>query len=147
MKLEVGMNVRTIEGEIFKIQGLKDELIYVLNTECHFYKSLYGGDYCFRFPNENNHYTITKASHNIIDLIEEKDLLEIEYFSLRYEKRVTRLFEVTYKEERFINLDNAKCQFMLIDNDWTDNDKELKPVIKSIVTKEMFSSISYEVSK
>ena len=88
---------------------------------------------------------IVKASHNIIDLIEEKDLLEIEYFSLRYEKRVTRLFEVTYKEGRFINLDNAKCQFMLIDNDWTDNDKELEPIIKSIVTKEMFSSMEYRL--
>ena len=85
------------------------------------------------------------ASHNIIDLIEEKDLLEIEYFSLRYEKRVTRLFEVTYKEGRFINLDNAKCQFMLIDNDWTDNDKELEPIIKSIVTKEQFESMAYKV--
>ena len=88
---------------------------------------------------------IIKASHNIIDLIEEKDLLEIEYFSLRYEKRVTRLFEVTYKEGRFINLDNAKCQFMLIDNDWTDNDKELEPIIKSIVTKEMYSSVKYRL--
>ena len=88
---------------------------------------------------------ISKASHNIIDLIEEKDLLEIEYFSLRYEKRVTRLFEVTYKEGRFINLDNAKCQFMLIDNDWTDNDKELEPIIKSIVTKESMESVTYYV--
>lgn len=88
---------------------------------------------------------IINASHNIIDLIEEKDLLEIEYFSLRYEKRVTRLFEVTYKEERFINLGNAKCQFMLIDNDWTDYGKELEPIIKSIVTKEQFSSMEYRL--
>ena len=90
---------------------------------------------------------IIKASHNIIDLIEEKDLLEIEYFSLRYEKRVTRLFEVTYKEGRFINLDNAKCQFMLIDNDWTDNDKELDPIIKSIVTHEQMEEMAYKVEE
>ena len=90
---------------------------------------------------------IIKASHNIIDLIEEKDLLEIEYFSLRYKKRVTRLFEVTYKEGRFINLDNAKCQFMLIDNDWTDNDKELEPIIKSIVTHEQMEQMAYKVGE
>ena len=34
---------------------------------------------------------------------------------------------------------------MLIDNDWTDNDKELEPIIKSIVTKEMFSSMEYRL--
>lgn len=88
---------------------------------------------------------ILKASHNIIELIEEKDLVEIEYFSLRYEERVTRLFEVTFKKAGHINLDNAKCQFMLLNNDWSDNDKDFEPIIKSIVTKEQFESMSYKL--
>ena len=137
MKLEVGMYVR-LENDV--------EDIVIINKIANVFETTIltendGSNYQGEYTKEN----VIKASYNIIDLIEEKDLLEIEYFSLRYEKRVTRLFEVTYKEGRFINLDNAKCQFMLIDNDWTDNDKELEPIIKSIVTKEQFSSMEYRL--
>ena len=131
MKLEVGMYVRTKDGTI--------ERIIELGYQDKEYVS---------FSKDNEYLTYKdkiKASHNIIDLIEEKDLLEIEYFSLRYEKRVTRLFEVTFKDESYTNLDNAKCKFMLIDNDWSNSDKELEPIIKSIVTKEQFESMSYKL--
>ena len=149
MKLEPNMYVRTKNGNIRKIVELTntkfiDEPDYYVDKvlidieQNEIEDTIYMEKWLF---NED----IVKSSLNIIDLIEEKDLLEIEYFSLRYEKRVTRLFEVTYKEGRFINLDNAKCQFMLIDNDWTDNDKELEPIIKSIVTKEMYSSVEYRL--
>ena len=135
--LNVGMYVRLVNDveDIVVINKIANVFETTILTEND--GSIYQGEY----TKEN----VIKASYNIIDLIEEKDLLEIEYFSLRYEKRVTRLFEVTYKEGRFINLDNAKCQFMLIDNDWTDNDKELEPIIKSIVTKEMYSSVEYRL--
>ena len=136
-KLEPNMYVRLVNDveDIVVINKIANVFETTILTEND--GSIYQGEY----TKEN----VIKASYNIIDLIEEKDLLEIEYFSLRYEKRVTRLFEVTYKEGRFINLDNAKCQFMLIDNDWTDNDKELEPIIKSIVTKEMYSSVKYRL--
>ena len=136
-KLEPNMYVRLVNDveDIVVINKIANVFETTILTEND--GSIYQGEY----TKEN----VVKASYNIIDLIEEKDLLEIEYFSLRYEKRVTRLFEVTYKEGRFINLDNAKCQFMLIDNDWTDNDKELEPIIKSIVTKEQFSSMEYRL--
>ena len=137
MKLEPNMYVRLVNDveDIVVINKIANVFETTILTEND--GSIYQGEY----TKEN----VVKASYNIIDLIEEKDLLEIEYFSLRYEKRVTRLFEVTYKEGRFINLGNAKCQFMLIDNDWTDNDKELEPIIKSIVTKEQFSSMEYRL--
>ena len=128
MKLEVGMYVR-YNGQIMKIT----ELGYNDETFMSNRNGWFSTDGC-------------KASHNIIDLIEEKDLLEIEYFSLRYEKRVTRLFEVTFKDGSYTNLDNGKCKFMLIDNDWSNSDKELEPIIKSIVTKEQFESMSYKVN-
>ena len=131
MKLEVGMYARTKGGFIDKIISFK-------STISNDYVELEDEYYA-------NKKDILKASHNIIDLIEEKDLLEIEYFSLRYEKRVTRLFEVTFKDGEYINLGNAKCQFMLIDNDWSNGDKELKPIIKSIVTKEQFEAMKYEI--
>ena len=132
-KLEPNMYVRTKRGTFDRFMTSKK------------IKSLTWYTFEDRGSITNPENYIIKASHNIIDLIEEKDLLEIEYFSLRYEKRVTRLFEVAYKEGRFINLVNAKCQFMLIDNDWTDDDKELEPIIKSIVTKEMYSSVKYRL--
>lgn len=125
MKLEVGMYVRSFEGNIFKIQGLKDELIYVSNTECHFYKSLYGGDYCFRFPNENNHYTIIKASHNIIDLIEPKDIV--------------------------VGIDGHKFEVYAVGSDcvYINGLEEFiyEHEIKSIITKEQFESMSYKVGE
>ena len=145
MKLEPNMYVRTKYGYIARLNKINKTDRY---TEYEFDNKIgYDYDGFFHSIVEDciDDIEIIKTSHNIIDLIEEKDLLEIEYFSLRYEKRVTRLFEVTYKEGRFINLDNAKCQFMLIDNDWTDNDKELEPIIKSIVTKEMYSSVEYRL--
>lgn len=88
---------------------------------------------------------VLKSSPNIIDLIGENDLITIEFYSLRYSERVTRLFEVTYKDDEYIVLDNAKCSFMLKNNDFNRKDKQLEPIIKSIVTKEQFESMKYEV--
>lgn len=139
MKLEVGMYVRykpLLSSKYVKINKIKEieekeNCLHILLED----KDLITEKY------------LIKASYKIIDLIEEKDLLEIEYFSLRYEERVTRLFEVIYKEGRFINLGNEKCQFMLIDNDWTDKDKELEPIIKSIVTHEQMEQMAYKVGE
>lgn len=139
MKLEVGMYVRykpLLSSKYVKINKIKEieekeNCLHILLED----KDLITEKY------------LIKASYKIIDLIEEKDLLEIEYFSLRYEERVTRLFEVIYKEGRFINLGNKKCQFMLIDNDWTDKDKELEPIIKSIVTHEQMEQMAYKVGE
>ena len=89
--------------------------------------------------------TILTSSPYIIDLIEVGDLIRIEYYSLRYEERVTRLFEVTFKDKKYINLNNSKCDFMLIDGDFNKSDKELEPIIKSIVTKEQIENQEYEV--
>ena len=134
MELEIGMYVRLKNG-IYKIN-------YFINN-VYTQKFTYIDNKGVSNILEKNE--VAKASHNIIDLIEVGDLVRIEYYAERYKKRVTRLFEVTYKGGKFINLDNAKCQFMLIDNDWTDNDKELEPIIKSIVTKEMFESMEHKV--
>ena len=88
-----------------------------------------------------------KSSPNIIDLFDEHDLVVIEYYSLRYNERVTRLFEVTFKDNEYINLSNAKCEFMLVNGEFNKGDKELNPIIKSIVTKEQFESMEYKVGE
>lgn len=85
------------------------------------------------------------ASHDITDLIEDRDFVEIEFYSLRYEKRVIRIFEVGYKDEEYINFENMHCDLQMINGEWSNSDKELEPAIKSIVTKEQFESMKYEV--
>ena len=120
MKLEVGMYVRTKKGKIYKF-----------DTDNSMAK------------NGAKKYMVN-CSYNIIDLIEDKDLLEIEYYSERYEKRVTRLFEVS-KYNQYLTFSNAKCEFLLSCGEFAKEDKELKPIIKSIVTKEQFESMQYKV--
>lgn len=125
MKLEPNMYVRTFEGKIFKIQDLKDDFIYVLNTECYFCKSLYGGDYCFSFPNENDYYTITKASHSIIDLVECGDFVNSR-----------KVYKVGYnfQDDYVLKMSESNYENFIYPNE-----------IKSIVTKEMFSSMEYRL--
>lgn len=90
---------------------------------------------------------ILKASKNIIGLIKEKDLVKIEYYSLRYEKRVTRLFEVDYIDKDYLIFKNAYCTFQLKNNEWSKSDKQLEPIIKEFLTKEQFENMSYKVGE
>ena len=90
-------------------------------------------------------YIIGESSENIIDLLEENDLLSIEYYSPRYEERVTRLFEVDFKYDESIVLTNSHCTFNLTNGEYSELDKKLNPIIKSVVTKEQFNSVKYEV--
>lgn len=144
--MKVGDYVRTKQG-IEKIKVVEEN--FMGDENCIFYATnnkewngAYNGKYN-GFTNRNR--TIIKSSPNIIDLIEENDLITIEYYSLRYSERVTRLFEVTYKDDEYIVLDNAKCSFMLKNNDFNRKDKQLEPIIKSIVTKEQFESMEYKL--
>lgn len=106
--------------------------------------------YCV-YDLDNNEVTVDdyviKSNPNIIDLFEEHDLVVIEYYSLRYNERVTRLFEVDYKDKEFMTLKNAYCDFMLRNNKFNDEDKKLKPIIKSILTHEQFESMEYKVGE
>lgn len=132
MELKEGMYVRDIHGQIDKIIGFKGALI-------EFEKDLMGG-----YIDSND---FTKASFDILDLIEEGDLLEIEYFSLRYEERVTKLFEVTYLDKRNIVFENSVHYFILRNKEFSKKDKGLKPIIKRIITKEQLDSVAYKIGE
>ena len=142
MKLEVGMYAR-LHGKIGQITHI------CMCEQCKlrgFYEPVvdFGhgdSDYISVYWKDD-----LKASYNIIDLIEEEDLIKIEYYSERYEKRVTRLFEVS-KYNQYLTFSNAKCEFFLSCGEFTKEDKELRPIIKSIVTKEQFESMSYKVGE
>lgn len=146
--INVGDYVRTKQG-IEKIKVVEEN--FVGDENCIFYATdnkewngAYNGKYN-GFTNRNR--TIIKSSPNIIDLLEEQDLVKIEFYSPRYEERVTRLFEVTFKDEQYINLDNAKCQFMLTNGNWSWRDKKLNPVIKSVITREQIEKVEYRIGE
>ena len=123
MKLEVGMYVRTKDGTIDRI--VEDE-----NGVCSCPSS--NAICCEKHILAT--FIITKASHNIIDLIEEGDYVNGH-----------QVYEV----------DRECCRITLNGGSYGDEFRltYLRPAlgenmgIKSIVTKEQFSSISYEVSK
>ena len=152
-ELKVGMYVRTHNGFISKIIEIKREPIS--GNEIILIKGNYKGNKDEEYGYVRDYYKkgtsfvyrgeIKEVSENIIDLIEEDDLLSIEYYSPRYEERVTRLFEVDYRHNEYLRLKNAYCDFMLVNNEFRETDRSLNPIIKSVVTKEQFNSVKYEV--
>lgn len=113
MELKVGMYVRTKHNGIKQINALYSQAIFT--------------DTFIRIENEQ----IIKASHNIIDLIEEGDyvngykITEIQEVNEYYPKR---LLFVSFPDKSILDVFN------------NDN-------IKSIVTKEQFESMSYKVGE
>lgn len=85
-----------------------------------------------------------KCCDNIIDLLEIGDLVTIEYYSLRENKRVSRLFLVEYiwGDRHLFSLTNAHMTFAIRDNEFCEDD--LSPVIKSIITKEKIENNKYD---
>lgn len=130
MKLEVGMHVRTEYGEIFKITNIRK------------YKTK-KDEYCFdkildrhedRACNDNLLYEdeldeITKASYNIIDLIEEGD----------------------YVNGAYVEKDNlGNLGYTFIDGDgypYFSLIGKISNKPKSIVTKEQFEKMEYRVDE
>lgn len=101
MKLEVGMYVRTKDGRIDKIEDIRNDFIYIENSDYGYRKDYF------------------KASHNIIDLIEEGD-----YVNGWKVQELDELWEYDI---------DGTCE---------------QPInIKSIVTKEQFESMSYKVGE
>jgi hypothetical protein len=125
MKLEDGMYVRTKDGIILKIDSTED--IYTTDN-------IFIG-MCI-YDNEGhfvNDVEITKASHNIIDLIEEGDY--VNEFLVREVKKVPN--EAIGK---VVVTDSSNCDC------WEGAPIDYRSEeIKSIVTKEQFEAIKYEL--
>lgn len=124
MKLEIGMYVRTKYGIAKYIEDLVTrETIYRLIDKEIVYDNVENWEDCL-LDNE-----ISKASHNIIDLIEVGDYVN-----------GYPIYEILeYK-------DNTRAIVIADDNKsiiW----QESSQYIKSIVTKEQFESMSYKVER
>ena len=128
MKLEVGMYVRTDKGNICKIIDYHNDITdyFYACYETDLKESL-SKNYLI----EEN---ILKASHNIIDLIEVGDIIK---------------FDITdtdnYAEIQGYNCLEISCEEEL--NGVKEMIEMESAKLLSIVTKEQFKSISYEVSK
>lgn len=136
MKLEVGMYIiskdRTDIGVV-----LKDEKNDIWNV-----KTKENIQFLGMFWNRKT------ASHNIIDLIENEDIVEIEYRAPKYKGRITRPFIVNRCIDSFITFENLHCiWYMRFENGkWTwQRSKGFNPKIKSIVTKEQFESMECNI--
>ena len=116
MKLEVGMYVRTETGQIGKITNFDGSMARVDTDKFITYKN---------FNSE-----ITKASFNIIDLIEYDDILKIIYEDKEYICKVVNAGGI-----RGVQLTSTLSVGLGI----------VEAGIKSIVTKEQFESMSYKV--
>ena len=129
MKLEKNMYVRTKDGYIDKIIDTTEEW-YELDgdEEEKLYKIYKLNKYYYdeEFDEETKWFLerfFVKASHNIIDLIEVEDYVNGN--------------EVVEKGYNIV----------MVTNRWGNRLTYTNEDIKSIVTKEQFKSISYEVSK
>lgn len=135
MELNVGEFIRTKKGNIGKV-------VYISNIANR--KS-----YAIEW-NKTKTYFISqikdiKHSKNIIDLIEDEDIVILEYKTPRYQERITRKFEIS-KIEEYINFENKHCSFWCKVGDKKIVDNICKNIkIKAIVTKEQFKNVMYEV--
>lgn len=140
MKLDIkkDMYIRTKDGII-------DKVIFDYNGHCA------GRNCdCNHISCVQNYYeedAVIKASFDIIDLLEEWDLVEIEYYSSQSKERVTRLFEVDYKYGKSLNLMNSHFQFLILDGKFSKKSEEFEPVIRMVTTKEQIEQISYRVGE
>ena len=117
MKLEVGMYVRTLDGEIIKVNS------YNPQENNPLWETLNGQ---VRMKGQ-----ISKASNNIIELIEVGDYVN-----------GSLIIEIRDKTDdnirRVVTERSAMYSIAIRENELTDN-------LKSIVTKEQFESIKYSL--
>lgn len=123
MELKEGMYVRTKEGLIDKV--IIDYKGCCNSPNCN----------CKHVSCEHNYYdeeNIIKASDNIIDLIYMGDIIETP----------KGVFQVGYIENNVIYTDDSKVIACLRKDEHLCFENN---IIKSIVTKEQFASVKYEV--
>lgn len=136
--MQIGDYVRTKSGYIAKIININDfrepSMKYVLEQPS------WNDDVLFIGEN-----AIIKSSPNIFDVLALGDFVKIEYYSHRYEERVERIFEIDFDEMNSICFINGHCHLDVFNGEWANGDKELNPIIKSIVTKEQFKCMEYKV--
>ena len=128
MKLKVGMYVRTNDGYINKIKKVNQFNVLVYGRD------LFGEE--LNIPNNE----ITKASYNIIDILEVGDYLN--GFKVSKIERYDTNTIIKIGNSTFNVLEGEKIYTPSYDN---NNGYEKIEKLKSIVTKEQFEQMTYKV--
>ena len=115
MYVRINNDIRTICIGIGKIKKIVSEVVYV--------------DMRNDLPISFEINKIANASHNIVDLIECGDIIEVQEFKGKYEVKQYGLELSIVKDEYIYNLNSLHCKLN----------------IKTIVTKQQFESMQYEV--
>ena len=128
MKLEVGMYIRTKEGGIAKIEEIKPDDIHK-TVWCYLDRAV--DLKCFYIKKE----TVSKASNNIIDLIEVGDILEInnEKYEVIYDESYEKL-GILIPSRKELSIRHSALEYVF------------KKYKVSIVTKEQFESTQYKIN-
>ena len=102
-----------------------------------------------KYTRTNNGDLITthESTSNILDVLKVGDLVRIEYYAARYNKRVTRLFEVESitDDGYYIELENAHMHLLVCDGKFLD--KGIDPIFKSIIPIEKLVSIEQDLTQ
>lgn len=131
MELEVGMYVRTKRGikQLYKIDNNKTKYKYLYKLKKQ------DGDGCIDCGVLSDE-DILKASNNIIDLIEVGDYVN-----------GSKLLSIDYAEDRDGNCDKLHFYYSFENDEKDVNEYYEELNIKSIVTKEQFSSMEYRLGE
>ena len=123
MKLEVGMYVRTKWGRIGKIIDISKSFD-VTNIDNPISLNRYEVDTNYNFEDEPDGYfkeDIIKASHNIGEILEAGDFLDSHY------------------------IERIEGTTIFLTDGWFIDFDDVEELVTSIVTKEQFERMSYEV--
>lgn len=140
MEICINDYIRTKNGIIAKVTYV-DGLM--LDTDMEVFDI--GNTMMMEIPTEFVEEYVVKHSKNIIDLVEEDDIVILEYYVQKYRQRITRKFEVGIIYGK-IYFDNRHCSFWYdLENKKWGNGKGFNPKIKSILTKEQYEKNSYKL--
>lgn len=133
--------IYVLDKDIISVEETEHGTFYIIT---HPFEEIMINKFDTHFGDEKQ---ITKHSKNIIDLIEDEDIVILEYKSPKYRERITRRFEVS-KIDDDISFENAHCNFRCKIGDKKIKDNICKNIkIKSVVTKEQFKNIEYIVEE
>lgn len=136
-EIKVGEYIRNNEGYIGKIIKIEKNT----KRDCDTY---YVCDSCMA---SGFYEQIKKCSKNIIELLEDNDIVTLEYYVAKYRIRITRIFEISkVLKLNCIKFNNVHCDFLynVEENKWI-NGRGYNVKIKKILTKEQFEQNLYKV--
>lgn len=133
LEIELGEYIRTKQDGIKQVKKIEYDKEYKENY--YYFDNVFGVW----------EIDILKHSKNIIDLVEIGDLIVLEYYVVKYKKRIMRKFEI-FRNDNLISFENAHCSFLynVEQKKWVDG-SGYNVKIKQILTREQYEQNCYKV--